>query len=54
VSPPLTVLSQPVQDIGRTACELLLRRLKGHDGPPEHRWLPTSLVERASVGQPRR
>ena len=54
VSPPLTVLAQPVQDIGRTACELLLRRLRGHDGRPEHRWLPTSLVERASVGPPRR
>jgi LacI family transcriptional regulator len=52
VFPPLTVLAQPVQDIGRTACELLLRRLHGHDGPPEHRWLPTSLVERASVGRP--
>jgi LacI family transcriptional regulator len=54
VSPPLTVVAQPVQDIGRTACELLLRRLRGHDGRPEHRWLPTSLVERASVGSPPR
>jgi DNA-binding LacI/PurR family transcriptional regulator len=54
VSPPLTVLAQPVQDIGRTACELLLRRLRGHDGRPEHRWLPTCLVERASVGPPPR
>jgi DNA-binding LacI/PurR family transcriptional regulator len=52
VFPPLTVLAQPVQDIGRTACELLLRRVDGYDGPPEHRWLPTSLVERASVGRP--
>ncbi len=52
VSPPLTVLAQPVQDLGRTACELLLRALRSPGGPPEHRWLPTSLVERASVGPP--
>jgi LacI family transcriptional regulator len=52
VLPPLTVLAQPVQEIGRTACELLLRRLGGHDGRTEYHWLPTSLVERASVGPP--
>ena len=54
VSPPLTVLAQPVLDLGRTACELLLHRLRGRDGRPEHRWLPTRVVERASVGPPPR
>jgi LacI family transcriptional regulator len=54
VSPPLTVLAQPVQDLGRTACELLLRALRGQGGRPEHRWLPSTLIERASVGPPPR
>lgn len=52
LSPPLTVLAQPVYDLGRTAGELLLRRLADGAGRPEHHWLPTSIVERDSVGPP--
>ena len=34
VKPPLTVVSQPVTELGRVAGERLLRRIGGEDGPP--------------------
>ncbi len=50
VSPPLSVVSQPVYRIGETAAELLLSRIAGGTGRPAHRRLPTTYVERASAG----
>ncbi|MGT2461755.1 LacI family DNA-binding transcriptional regulator [Sinomonas atrocyanea] len=49
VDPPLTVVSQPVYDMGREAARALLRRL-GHRVPAEQLPLRAHLVERASVG----
>jgi LacI family transcriptional regulator len=49
VDPPLTVVSQPVYDMGREAARALLRRL-GHRVPAEQLSLKAHLVERASVG----
>lgn len=52
VSPPLTVLRQPVHEIGDLACELLLRRIKQPDRRHRHHRLPGILVARGSTGPP--
>ncbi|WP_138415755.1 LacI family DNA-binding transcriptional regulator [Sinomonas gamaensis] len=52
VEPPLTVVAQPVYDMGREAARVLLRRL-GHRVPAEQLPLRPHLVRRASVGAPR-
>ncbi|WP_026870599.1 LacI family DNA-binding transcriptional regulator [Inquilinus limosus] len=48
-SPPVTVIDQPVHQLGTTVAELLVSRLKGYDGPARHMVIPTRLVTRASV-----
>jgi LacI family transcriptional regulator len=52
VSPPLTVVAQPVYEIGVAACELLLARIAGDDRRPVHHRLPTVFIERASTAPP--
>lgn len=52
VSPPLSVVAQPVYDIGVAACELLLARIGGEDRRPVHQRLRTTYVERGSVAPP--
>lgn len=52
VSPPLTVVAQPVHRIGEVAGELLLARLAGHSRRPVHRRLPTTFIERSSTAPP--
>ncbi len=54
VSPPLTVVAQPVSRIGATAAELLLARIAGAGGAPVHRKLATTYVERESTAPPPR
>ena len=49
-SPPVTVIRQPVYDMGATAARRLVERLKGETGPARHAVLETALVERGSVG----
>jgi LacI family transcriptional regulator len=51
VDPPITVVAQPVIEVGRRAGELLLARLRGEDGPPRQVVLPTELVVRRSCGE---
>ena len=51
IDPPLTVVAQPVYDMGREAARALLRRL-GHRVAAEQLPLRAHLVERASVGAP--
>jgi LacI family transcriptional regulator len=51
VSPPLTVVAQPVYELGRVAGERLLLRCAGHAGAPRRIRLPTELVVRASCGE---
>ena len=51
-TPPITVIDQPVYELGKSAAELLIRRLKGDDRPPERIVLPTKIIERMSVGGP--
>ncbi len=51
VDPPLTVVAQPVAEVGRVAAELLLERLTGDTKPPRRVRLRTSLVVRHSCGE---
>jgi LacI family transcriptional regulator len=48
--PPLTVVAQPVRDLGATATQRLLGRIAGNMGPPETVILPTSFLVRGSTG----
>jgi DNA-binding LacI/PurR family transcriptional regulator len=48
--PPLTAVSQPAEEIGRTAARLMLERLKEPDRVCRQIILPTNLVVRASCG----
>jgi len=50
-TPPITVIDQPVYALGKSVAELLIRRLKGDDRPPERIVLPTTIIERMSVGR---
>lgn len=46
--PPLTAVSQPTYEIGRTTAELLLRRIRGEQLPLQRIVLPAKLVVRQS------
>jgi LacI family transcriptional regulator, galactose operon repressor len=50
VQPPVTVVRQPVADLGRVAGERLLRRLEGDTGPPKRIRLDANLIVRGSCG----
>ena len=50
VDPPLTVVSQPVSELGQVAGERLLARIGGEGGPPRRTRLPTKLIVRGSCG----
>lgn len=50
LSPPLTTVRQPMQEIGRRAAALLHERIGGSRRQPRHDVLPTELVVRASCG----
>ncbi|MDV5141632.1 LacI family DNA-binding transcriptional regulator [Chimaeribacter arupi] len=50
VQPGLTTISVAAREIGRTAGELLFRRMQGNDEPPKRIILPPTLVIRGSCG----
>ncbi|HEY1478673.1 MAG TPA: LacI family DNA-binding transcriptional regulator [Gaiellales bacterium] len=50
VEPPITVVAQPVAELGRTVAELLLERIAGDQSPPREIRLRTRLVVRGSCG----
>jgi LacI family transcriptional regulator len=50
VQPPVTVVSQPVAELGRTAGLRLLRRLEGDRTPPRRIRLEARLIVRGSCG----
>jgi LacI family transcriptional regulator len=52
VSPGVTVVSYDPAEIGRTAGELVVRRVEGELGPPRHVELPTRLIPRGSAEFP--
>ncbi|ESY73940.1 LacI family transcriptional regulator [Mesorhizobium sp. M0830] len=51
-TPPITVIDQPVYALGKSVADLLIRRLKGETRSPERLILPTTIIERGSVGPP--
>jgi DNA-binding LacI/PurR family transcriptional regulator len=48
LSPPLTVIAQPVSELGRTAVRLLLERIEEPQRPTRKILLDTTLIVRAS------
>ena len=44
MSPPLPVVHQPEEEIGRTAASYLIQRLEGYGGEPRKTRLPCQLV----------
>jgi LacI family transcriptional regulator len=50
ISPQLTVISQPIKQIGVGAVELLLDRMRNPMRAPRQRRIPTSFVHRVSCG----
>ncbi|WP_035253752.1 LacI family DNA-binding transcriptional regulator [Agrococcus lahaulensis] len=51
-TPGITVMAQPIHEIGAEAAELLIRRVRGDGRPPVTRVLKQHLVERQSVAPP--
>ena len=52
-TPGVTVMAQPIHEIGAEAARLLIRRIRGDGGPPVATVLEQRLIERASVAPPR-
>ncbi len=51
--PQITVVAQPISEIGPVAAKLLLARLAGEEGKPRAVSFPTRLITRGSVAPPR-
>jgi LacI family transcriptional regulator len=54
VSPGISVVAQPAQELGRCAAEVLLERIAGGDAPPRSYVKSTSFVGRESIAPPPR
>ena len=52
-TPGITVMSQPIHEIGAEAARLLIRRIRGDGAPPVLRVLDQQLIERGSVAPAR-
>lgn len=52
-APPITVVDQPVYEMGKKAAERLISRLSGKEPPVERTIVKTSLIQRGSVAAPR-
>ncbi len=50
-SPPVTVIRQPVYQLGEAAAKLLIERLNGNRTTARNVVLQTQIVERASVAR---
>jgi LacI family transcriptional regulator len=53
ISPPLTMVSQPIHEVGMAAAETLLLLLRGETPKEQRRRLVAQLVNRESIGRPR-
>lgn len=54
VTPPLSVVRQPVRQLAREAWDMLIGRRDGFDGPARQRLLPVDIVARGSTAPPSR
>jgi len=52
--PQITVVAQPIAEIGPLAAKLLLDRLGGKRVAPRHMTFPTRLIVRGSVSHPKK
>lgn len=52
VRPAITVVDQPVYELGKRAAERLMARIAGDDGPPQQIHLETTLLVRGSCAVP--
>jgi LacI family transcriptional regulator len=52
VQPPLTVVEQPIGELGRLAAERLLARIGGDESPPQRHRLAATLLLRQSCAPP--
>jgi LacI family transcriptional regulator len=52
-TPGITVMAQPIHEIGAEAARLLVRRIRGDGAPPVFRVLDQHLIQRDSVARPR-
>ena len=53
-TPGVTVMAQPIHEIGAEAARILIRRIGGDGAPPVTRVLEQHLIERESVARPAR
>jgi LacI family transcriptional regulator len=51
-TPPITVIDQPVYEMGKRAAERLISRLNGKELSVERTTVKTSLIQRGSVAEP--
>ena len=51
-NPPISAVAQDTRQLGGLAGDLLLRRIRGDEEPPQERRLPTQLIVRASSDGP--
>ena len=54
LSPPLTAMRQPLQDLGRAAVGALVDRIRNESSPAQHRTLKAELIVRGSVAPPKK
>ena len=52
VAPPVSVVAQPVHELGRRAAEVLLARVNGDSAPLREHVMQTSFVARQSIAPP--
>ncbi len=52
MDPPMTTVEQAASEMGAKAVKLLIRRLQGDSGPPQHIVLPTQFLVRSSTIPP--
>ncbi len=50
---PLTTIRQPIELLGRRACEMLLDRIQDPDKPHQDYFYPPALIQRSSCSMPR-